>query len=78
MFGRSARIKDKSLCDFFSGATSTDQWLTIHFATSSDLTNHFTRQQLRKRKRDKVRERGIVFGEIEGYNDLKKESSFLL
>jgi len=31
-----------------------------------------------KRKRDKVRETGIVGGESEGYIDLKKELSILL
>jgi len=54
---------------------STDHWLTTYFATSLDLINHFTMQQLLKRMRDKVRKTAIVGWESEGYNDLKKECS---
>jgi hypothetical protein len=57
----------------YSGAISIDQWLTTHLAPSFELTNHYTSQQLHVRKKDILRERGIMGGESEGCTDLNNE-----
>jgi hypothetical protein len=56
---------------------STDQGLNITFVRSLELTNKCIWQQLLERRRDKLRETGIVRLESEEYIELNREKPVL-